>query len=174
MKHLFKSTMQDQLLRSFSMAYLLLERSLKIRSKGKVTLREAFVVEVIDRIKGTGKNTPSEIGKVLTMSLPALSPILRSLIKKNYIKKVLSYKDNRVYYLELTTVGKQFVENNIAYRSEMVNNTFGFLNLFSDFVFQKLADKVEEFVKADHLLLDALEAQQSKPKKKPREDSLGQ
>jgi DNA-binding MarR family transcriptional regulator len=157
MKAIFKSSVQDQMLRSFIMVFLLVERSLKVRSKGKITIREAFILEMIDRLSPLKQNTPSVIAKILNISLPSLSVTIKSLLKKQYATKALSTDDNRFYYIQLSPEGKAFIEKNHAFRDNLTHKTLGVLNIFSDLIAQKIANAVEQYAREEHALLDQLE-----------------
>ncbi len=157
MKEIFKSSVQDQLLRSFIMVFLLVERSLKVRSKGKITIREAFILEMIDRLSPLKQNTPSVMAKMLNISLPSLSVTIKSLLKKQYVTKVLSTEDNRFYYLQLSSQGHSFIQKNHAFRDNLTHKTLGVMNLFSDLIAQKIANAVEQYAREEHAVLDKLE-----------------
>jgi DNA-binding MarR family transcriptional regulator len=157
MKNIFKSSVQDQMLRSYIIIFLLVERSLKVRTKGKVTMREAFILEMISRLAPNKKNTPSVISKMLNISLPSLSVTIKSLLRKKYVTKVLSTQDNRFYYVELTTLGNTFVNNNQTFRNQMTHQTLGIFNLFSDLISEKIANAVEQYAKKEHDVLDETE-----------------
>ena len=164
MKDIFKTTIQDQLLRSFVMIFLLAERSLKVRTQGKVTLREAFILEMISRLSSSKQNTPSVMSKMLNISLPSLSVTIKSLLKKKYVTKVLSQDDNRFYYVQLSPLGENFVNNNHAFRDKMTTKTLGLFTLFSDIVAHKIANEIEKYAREEHAVLDQLERSESRNK----------
>lgn len=157
MKDIFKTTIQDQLLRSFVTIFLLSERSLKVRTKGKVTLREAFILEMISRLSPHKQNTPSVMSKMLNISLPSLSVTIKSLLKKKYVMKVLSQDDNRFYFVQLSPLGESFVEKNHAFRDNMTKKTLGLFTLFSEIVSQKIANEIEKYAREEHAVLDQIE-----------------
>jgi DNA-binding MarR family transcriptional regulator len=157
MKNIFKSSVQDQMLRAFVMIFLLVERSLKVRTKGKITVREAFILGMISRLAVLKQNTPSVMSKMLNISLPSLSVTIKSLLRKKYVIKVLSTDDNRFYYVELSPIGLNFVEKNHAFRDQMTHQTLGVLNMFSELITEKIANAVEHYVKKEHALLDEME-----------------
>jgi DNA-binding MarR family transcriptional regulator len=157
MKNIFKSSVQDQMLRAFVMIFLLIERSLKVRTKGKITVREAFILEMISRLAVLKQNTPSVMSKMLNISLPSLSVTIKSLLRKKYVFKILSNDDNRFYYVELSPIGLNFVEKNHAFRNQMTHQTLGVLNMFSELITEKIANAVEHYAKQEHALLDEME-----------------
>lgn len=164
MKEIFSSSVQDQLLRSFVTIFLLVERSLKIRSKGKITIREAFILEMISRLAPSQQNTPSLMSKLLNISLPSLSVTIKSLIRKKYVTKVLSIQDNRFYYVKLSPLGENFVKNNHAFREKITSQTLNPLNILSDLISKKIANAIEQYATKEHEILDDMEKEVNKAK----------
>jgi len=57
-----------------------------------------------------GKPTFSELAEALHLTLPAITIMVRKMIKRGYLKKNQNKKDHRVFNLELTDKALQFYE----------------------------------------------------------------
>lgn len=56
---------------------------------------------------GNQKLTPTSLNEQLGTKKPATSRMLTVIEKKGFLQKVSDAKDHRIYYLELTALGKQ-------------------------------------------------------------------
>ncbi len=53
-----------------------------------------------------------DVAEALSLTKPAISALIKRLQKHEFIEKVQSEEDKRVYFLELTPKGKEIVEGN--------------------------------------------------------------
>lgn len=51
----------------------------------------------------------SEIGRMLYISKPNMTPLIDKLVEDNMVKRVRSHKDRRIVYIEITEDGKNFL-----------------------------------------------------------------
>jgi len=85
---IFGDNFQDSFLKFYFQAYLLIERSLRIRSQNSLTIREMLLLGLLDRMKKINDHTVMNIAKYLQLSPPVISNSVKSLIRKGYLKKV--------------------------------------------------------------------------------------
>lgn len=154
---LFKDDAIEQMMKIYTIVYLLTERSLRVRNKDNITLREALILESIYRLVDEKRNIPSQLAKYLNVSLPSLSTTIKSLMRKKYIRKRLSTEDNRFYFLDLTQKGIDFNIKNRLFRESLSMKAFGPLTWLTNSYIRALADKVGEFAQDEHLKLDEIE-----------------
>ncbi|MFZ9139565.1 MAG: MarR family transcriptional regulator, partial [Bacilli bacterium] len=99
---IFGNDFKELFLKFYFQSYLLIERSLRIRSGNQLTMREMLLLGLLSRLKKNNSHTVMNISKYLQVSPPIISSSVKSLIRKGYIKKTLNQEDNRIYFLELT------------------------------------------------------------------------
>lgn len=102
-------------------------------------------IEYLEVIKNLEKPTLSDIAMEFTFSKPSVTSMVNKLIKQGFVKKVRSEADKRVFYVELTELGKLLIEIQ--------------LNIYRDFA--KNLEKIlgnEEVEMLAHLLNKGLRA----------------
>ncbi|MDF2878901.1 MAG: transcriptional regulator, MarR/EmrR family protein [Clostridia bacterium] len=65
-----------------------------------------------------GKPNFSQVAEALNFTKPAISAMIGKLIKMELIEKEQSQEDRRIYYISLTSKGKQIVEGDEALYAE--------------------------------------------------------
>ena len=75
----------------------------QLRPQSELTFGEFCAMNMIEN----QKLTPTSLNEQLGTKKPATSRMLTVLEKKGFLKKVSDAKDHRIYYLELTALGKQ-------------------------------------------------------------------
>jgi DNA-binding MarR family transcriptional regulator len=159
---LFEDTFRDNLIKFYFQSYLLIERSLRIRSQNQVTIREMLLLGFIERFKKNNRHTVTNIAKYLQISPPIISNSVKSLIRKGYIKKVINHDDNRIYFLELTDKGVVSNRNSNQISEKFVQQSMKKLTLFDIKPLRKAFRVVEEIIDEEHRLLDQEELAKSK------------
>ncbi len=163
---IFGENFQDLFLKFYFQAYLLIERSLRIRSQNKLTIREMLLVGLLDRMKKNNDHTVMNVAKYLQVSPPVISNSVKSLIRKGYLKKVLNTNDNRVYFLELTEQGKLSNQRSFQFGNKLVKKSIGNLSLFDIRAIIKAFKVVEKVIDEENKILDTEETSISKAKTK--------
>ncbi len=163
---IFGDNFQDLFLKFYFQAYLLIERSLRIRSQNKLTIREMLLVGLLDRMKKNNNHTVMNIAKYLQVSPPVISNSIKSLIRKGYLKKVLNTNDNRVYFLELTEQGKLSNQRSFQFGDKLVKKSVGNLSLFDIRSIIKAFKIVEKVIDEENRILDTEEISISESKSK--------
>ncbi|MEY3431566.1 MAG: hypothetical protein RIS53_464 [Bacillota bacterium] len=163
---IFGENFQDLFLKFYFQAYLLIERSLRIRSQNKLTIREMLLVGLLDRMKKNNDHTVMNVAKYLQVSPPVISNSVKSLIRKGYLKKVLNTNDNRVYFLELTEQGKLSNQRSFQFGNKLVKKSIGNLSLFDIRAIIKAFKVVEKVIDEENKILDTEETSISKSKTK--------
>ena len=151
---IFGNDFQELFLKFYFQAYLLIERSLRIRSQNNITIREMLLLGFLDRLKKTGNNTVMNVAKYLQVSPPVISNSVKSLIRKGYIKKVLNPEDNRIFFLELTEKGQQSNLRSFNLGGKLVKNSVGKLSLFDIRALIKAFKVVENVIDQENQELD--------------------
>jgi DNA-binding MarR family transcriptional regulator len=82
---IFGDTFRELFLKFYFQSYLLMERSLRIRSKNNLTIREMLLLGFLERMKKNNNHTVMNIAKYLQVSPPIISSSVKSLIRKGYI-----------------------------------------------------------------------------------------
>ncbi len=80
---------------------------LDIKDYSKISISHMEYLEAIRRI---GKPTLGEIAQDLNFTKPSVTVMVNKLIKQDFVRKIQSGSDKRVYFVELTELGKELVE----------------------------------------------------------------
>jgi DNA-binding MarR family transcriptional regulator len=160
---IFGDNFKELFLKFFFQSYLLIERSLRIRSNNSLTMREMLLLGMVERLKKTNNHTVMNIAKYLQVSPPIISNSVKSLIRKNYLTKVLNPDDNRIYFLELTEKGILSNQNSLNFSEKMMKKGMGKISLFDIRSLLKSFKAIESVIDEENQALDLEE--QKKPKK---------
>lgn len=77
------------------------------RDLSKLSVNHADYLEVI---KKKGSPTLSDIAQELNYSKPSVTIMVNKLIDQGFVNKVQSNEDKRVFYVELTDLGKDLID----------------------------------------------------------------
>ena len=160
---IFGDNFKELFLKFFFQSYLLIERSLRIRSNNSLTMREMLLLGMLERLKKTNNHTVMNLAKYLQVSPPIISNSVKSLIRKNYLTKVLNPDDNRIYFLELTEKGILSNQNSLNFSEKMMKKGMGKISLFDIRSLLKSFKAIESVIDEENQALDVEE--QKKPKK---------
>ncbi len=161
MFQIFGNTFRELFLKFYFQSYLLMERSLRIRSQNKLTIREMLLLGFLERMKKNNEHTVMNIVKYLQVSPPIISSAVKSLIRKGYIKKVLNTEDNRIYFLELTEKGITSNQRSFQFTERILGKSVGKLSVFDIKALMKAFQIVESVIDEEHGLLDIEENQKT-------------
>ena len=95
----------------------------QLRPQSDLTFGEFCAMGMIAESQkdGNQKLTPTSLNDQLGTKKPATSRMLTVLEKKGFLQKVSDVKDHRIYYLELTALGKQaLISEQDAFRKLLV------------------------------------------------------
>ena len=151
---IFKDQFNDVFLKFYFQLYLLMERSLRIRSKNQITIREMMMINLVDRLKENNNNTLSNIAAYLQVSTPVVSVSVKSLIRKGCLTKRLNLDDNRVFYLELTPKGAMHIKNALAFSERLLKQGMKKLSPFDIAALKKAFNATEFAVDEENKQLD--------------------
>jgi DNA-binding MarR family transcriptional regulator len=126
-------------------------------------MREMLLLGMLERLKKTNNHTVMNIAKYLQVSPPIISNSVKSLIRKNYLTKVLNPDDNRIYFLELTEKGILSNQNSLNFSEKMMKKGMGKISLFDIRSLLKSFKAIESVIDEENQALDVEE--QKKPKK---------
>ena len=154
---IFGDTFRELFLKFYFQSYLLMERSLRIRSKNNLTIREMLLLGFLERMKKNNNHTVMNIANYLQVSPPIISSSVKSLIRKGYIKKVLNREDNRFYFLELTQRGIISNQRSFQFTERILGKSVGKLSVFDIKALMKAFKIVETIVDEENQLLDSEE-----------------
>ncbi len=154
---IFGDTFKELFLKFYFQSYLLIERSLRIRSQNKLTIREMLLLGFLDRMKKNNNHTVMNIAKYLQVSAPVISSSVKSLVRKGYIKKVLNPEDNRIFFLELTEKGITSNKRSFEFTERIMGKSIGKLSVFDIKALMKTFQIVENAVDEENALLDGEE-----------------
>jgi DNA-binding MarR family transcriptional regulator len=142
---LFSDSVNENFLKFYFQALMLLERRLRMKTHGNLTLREVMVIAIIDRLAKTKKNTHTNVVKYLQVSAPVISTTIKSLIRKGYLVKRINNEDNRFFFIELTQKGQQSNKNSSEFNNYLANKALLHLTPFdvkSIYKFFKISEKI--------------------------------
>lgn len=151
---IFGDNFQDIFLKFYFQSYLLIERSLRIRSQNKLSLREMLLVGLLDRMKKNNSHTVMNIAKYLQVSPPVISSSVKSLIRKGYLRKALNPEDNRIFFLELTEKGQLSNQRSFQFADKLLKKSMGRISLFDARALIKAFNVVEKVIDEENKLLD--------------------
>jgi DNA-binding MarR family transcriptional regulator len=151
---IFKDQFNEAFIKFYFQAYLLMERSLRIRSKNKITIREMMLINLVDRLSETKHNTLSNLASYLQVSTPVVSVSVKSLIQKGYMSKKLNLDDNRIYHLQLTEKGKAHIKNSLAFSERLLKQGMKKLSPFDIAALKKAFEAAEIAIDLENQQLD--------------------
>ena len=158
---IFGDNFKELFLKFFFQSYLLIERSLRIRSNNSLTMREMLLLGMLERLKKTNNHTVMNLAKYLQVSPPIISNSVKSLIRKNYLTKVLNPDDNRIYFLELTEKGILSNQNSLNFSEKMMKKGMGKISLFDIRSLLKSFKAIESVIDEENQALDVEEKNKS-------------
>ena len=151
---IFGNSFKELFLKFYFQSYLLMERSLRIRSQNRLTIREMLLLGFLDRMKINNEHTVTNISKYLQVSPPIVSSSVKSLIRKGYIKKILNTSDNRIFFLELTEKGVISNQRSFQFTERILGKSIGKLSVFDIKALMKAFKIVEMVIDEENELLD--------------------
>lgn len=151
---IFEDNFRDNFLKFYFQSFLLIERSLRIRSQHQLSMREMLLLGLLERMKLNQANTAMNIAKYLQVSPPVISTSIKSLIRKGYLKKVLNLEDNRIYYLEMTEKGIQSNRRSFEFSHRLIEKGTKKLSALDLIVLRKAFKLIETIVDEENQLLD--------------------
>ena len=154
---IFGDTFRELFLKFYFQSYLLMERSLRIRSQNNLTIREMLLLGFLERMKINNSHTVMNVAKYLQVSAPVISSSVKSLIRKGYIKKVLNPEDNRIFFLELTEKGIISNKRSFQFTERILGKSVGKLSVFDIKALMKAFQIVETVIDEENALLDTEE-----------------
>jgi DNA-binding MarR family transcriptional regulator len=154
---IFGDTFRELFLKFYFQSYLLMERSLRIRSQNNLTIREMLLLGFLERMKNNNSHTVMNVAKYLQVSAPVISSSVKSLIRKGYIKKVLNPEDNRIFFLELTEKGIISNKRSFQFTERILGKSVGKLSVFDIKALMKSFQIVETVIDEENALLDTEE-----------------
>jgi DNA-binding MarR family transcriptional regulator len=154
---IFGDTFRELFLKFYFQSYLLMERSLRIRSKNNLTIREMLLLGFLERMKKNNNHTLMNVAKYLQVSPPVISSSVKSLVRKGYLIKVLNSEDNRIFFLELTEKAKLSNQRSFQFTERILGKSVGKMTLFDIKALKKSFQIVETVIDEENQLLDAEE-----------------
>jgi DNA-binding MarR family transcriptional regulator len=154
---IFGDTFRELFLKFYFQSYLLMERSLRIRSKNNLTIREMLLLGFLERMKKNNNHTLMNVAKYLQVSPPVISSSVKSLMRKGYLIKVLNPEDNRIFFLELTEKAKLSNQRSFQFTERILGKSVGKMTLFDIKALKKSFQIVETVIDEENQLLDAEE-----------------
>ena len=154
---IFGNNFRELFLKFYFQSYLLMERSLRIRSQNNLTIREMLLLGFLERMKNNNSHTVMNVAKYLQVSAPVISSSVKSLIRKGYLKKVLNPEDNRIFFLELTEKGIISNQRSFQFTERILGKSVGKLSVFDIKALMKAFQIVETVIDEENALLDTEE-----------------
>jgi len=158
---IFGDNFKELFLKFFFQSYLLIERTLRIRSNNSLTMREMLLLGMLERLKKTNNHTVMNLAKYLQVSPPIISNSVKSLIRKDYLKKVLNPEDNRIFFLELTEKGILSNQRSFSFSEKLLNKGLGKISLFDIRSLLKSFKVIESVIDEENQALDLEEKNKS-------------
>lgn len=157
---IFKDQFNETFLKFYFQAFLLMERSLRVRSKNQITIREMMLINLLDRLSESKNNTISNVSAYLQVSTPVVSVSVKSLMRKGYLTKKLNLDDNRIYYLQVTEKGKAHIKNSLAFSERLLAQGMKKLTPFDIAALKKAFLAAESAIDLENKQLDEEEKQE--------------
>lgn len=154
---IFGDNFRELFLKFYFQSYLLMERSLRIRSKNNLTIREMLLVGFLERMKKNNNHTVMNVAKYLQVSPPVISSSVKSLIRKGYLVKVLNPEDNRIFFLELTDKATLSTQRSFQFMERILGKSVGKMSIFDIKSLKKTFQIVESVIDEENQLLDTEE-----------------
>ncbi len=103
------------------------------------TLRQLYYIELIDKHEGI---SVSEISKTLELKKSTISIAINQLIDLKIVTKIQSDTDKRVYFLKLTSKGKDIMKMHKQVHQNTIEKIMNILNPKEVESFIKIVDKI--------------------------------
>jgi DNA-binding MarR family transcriptional regulator len=157
----FGDNFREHFLKFYFQSFLLIERTLRIRSQNQLTMREMLLLGLLERMKLNNSHTAMNVAKYLQVSAPVISSSIKSLIRKGYVKKVLNLEDNRIFYLEMTEKGINSNKRSLEFSEKLLAKGMKKLSAFDVLALRKAFHIVESIIDEEHRQLDLEEPKKS-------------
>ena len=103
------------------------------------SLRQLYYIELIDKHEGI---SVSEISKTLELKKSTISIAINQLIELEIVTKIQSNTDKRVYFLKLTSKGKNIMKLHKQVHKNTIKKIINILNPSEVESFIKIVDKI--------------------------------
>ncbi len=105
------------------------------------TLRQLYYIELIDKNEGI---MVSEISRMLDLKKSTVSIAINQLIDQDIISKIQSNTDKRVYFLKLTTKGKEIMKMHKQVHRNTIKKILSILDQNEVGKFIEIVDKISK------------------------------
>jgi DNA-binding MarR family transcriptional regulator len=145
----FKNTLEDNVVKTFLNLYSLLELIIRVKSDDSLTLKESYLLLVVQKLAENKQNSVSNIASELNLSNPSVSLAITSLVKKKYLTREHSVEDRRIYIVSLTDKAKEILEAQAMFRQKILQDIMSELSLVEKSAFQITLNKLSSFIDRD-------------------------
>ena len=85
-----------------------------------LSVRELHIIDAIDNLTQSGKNTMANVAKFLSVTPGALTTAINTLVKKGYVERKYTNEDRRIIFVTITEKGEAVNKIHSEYHKQMV------------------------------------------------------
>jgi DNA-binding MarR family transcriptional regulator len=146
---ILKNNLEDQLIKNFYNFYSLIDTILKVKTKDSLSLKESYLLLVVDKLLPKKENTVSNIANELKITIPAASLSISTLVKKNYLNRVHDENDRRVYLITITDKSRIVLDAQENFRRRVLEDIISQLNPIERASLIAMLNRLDGFVAKD-------------------------
>ena len=107
----------------------------------EVTVNEEYYLDILYSL---GNPTFTEFAEKAQITKPAASQIVKKLIEKDYVEKIQSQKDKRVYYIKINDTIRKCFEKSDIYLQEKYKKCLSLLSKDEKDHFKNILTKIDK------------------------------
>jgi DNA-binding MarR family transcriptional regulator len=143
------NSLEDNLIKSFYNIFNLIELILRVKTESTLSLRESFLLFVVEKLSQNGENTVSNVANELKLSTSGASQAISTLEKKSFLSRQHDQNDRRIYYINLTEKSKKVLQAQAGFRQRVLTEMTDELSLFEKKLLIDVINKLNNFVLKD-------------------------
>jgi DNA-binding MarR family transcriptional regulator len=144
-----RSEIETEFMLTFYEVYNLFEIILKFKTNQSLSLKESFILTLVDALKPKNENIISNIADILQIRNPSASIAISTLVKKGFLERRPSSEDRRLIYLELTSKANRILIKQNEFRARAIERISSELNVIEKASLVTIFKKIRKFVHED-------------------------
>jgi DNA-binding MarR family transcriptional regulator len=144
-----KPELESSLMMAFYNFYNLIELILKVKTDASLTLRESFLLIVVEQLEEKKLNTVTNVAHELKLTTSGASQSISTLINKKYLIRTNVPDDRRIYMINLTEKGKEVLRAQDAFRKRILDEMSKELGAIEKKVLINAVGKLNNFINKD-------------------------
>jgi len=102
--------METNIIDALYETYRIIETIINKNLKVGITIHELYIIQTIIKLKETNENINSTLAEKLYVKASSATQAVNGLVDKGYLERIVSKKDRRVVFIELTSKSNEIVK----------------------------------------------------------------